>query len=488
MSKLFFRYSSVIRILIVSMALFTAPRMFGAGFTPTDGGLVVNLKPGQRILLSTIVDMNGNGVEDPGEEFFVCHHTSYTGGYFSYTNWDDKAKGNILKLIPQDAGATEPGPVSIWTIEEPVPFKSGGKTYPVDGIAYMMWSTNPGGDSYTLVASPGKSFKYQGYLTREADHDNFCNAIFVVPTDRGDKVTSFDPSNTMGRGAKFNGEKGYGFLGMPYREVYWLDIPRGNAPLSYTNASVVSFNTTLADYKYSSNAETAKPGQAMYAFADDKHKPTKRTIFRLYVLDEPVTSTCADSYFFAYDEQDFKQYNTNFAVTPAKYTTKKKIYTIDRLQCMERLGDTKYYLTDYMFVPEPDSTYFYVGYQNKYCHTDRGDAFNSQFKNIDSLKIHYLGLKAPRGAYGQMMIDVTQTSKQNLGVEFQPGGYFLRTNTGRNIRLIPNADYTTWTSEEMWHITAEWAALTIKATMFTGSEFSEDTRYGRACRRRQKYY
>ena len=166
MSKLFFRYSSVIRILIVSMALFTAPRMFGAGFTPTDGGLVVNLKPGQRILLSTIVDMNGNGVEDPGEEFFVCHHTSYTGGYFSYTNWDDKAKGNILKLIPQDAGATEPGPVSIWTIEEPVPFKSGGKTYPVDGIAYMMWSTNPGGDSYTLVASPGKSFKYQGYLTR----------------------------------------------------------------------------------------------------------------------------------------------------------------------------------------------------------------------------------------------------------------------------------------------------------------------------------
>ena len=122
MSKLFFKHSSVIRILIVSMALFTAPRMFGAvyDFTPTDGGLVVNLKPGQRILLSTIVDMNGNGVEDPGEEFFVCHHTSYTGGYFSYTNWDDKAKGNILKLIPQDAGVTEPGAASIWTIEDPV--------------------------------------------------------------------------------------------------------------------------------------------------------------------------------------------------------------------------------------------------------------------------------------------------------------------------------------------------------------------------------
>ena len=86
MSKLFFKHSFVIRILIVSMALFTAPPMFGLGFTPTDGGLVVNLKPGQRILLSTIVDMNGNGVEDPGEEFFVCHYPSYTGGYFDYTN------------------------------------------------------------------------------------------------------------------------------------------------------------------------------------------------------------------------------------------------------------------------------------------------------------------------------------------------------------------------------------------------------------------
>ena len=191
------------------------------------------------------------------------------------------------------------------------------------------------------------------------------------------------------------------------------------------------------------------------------------------MLNDPLTSTCADSYYFAYDEQDFVKYNKNFNTTPATYTTPKKIYTIDRLVCMERLGETEYYVSDYMNVPMSDSTYYYVGYKNKYCHTDQGDAFNSQFKQIDTLKIHYLGLKAPRGAYGQMMVDTTQTGKQNLGVEFQPGGYFLRTNTGRNIQLRPSDDYRTWTCEEMWHITAEYAALTIKATMFTGSEYDE---------------
>ena len=459
-----------VRILLLISILFVSIRMAAVGFTPTDGGLVVNLKQGDRILLSTMID-DDNNPSTPDVEYFVCHYPGYTGGHFNYTNWDDNKSGNILKLIPQNDGAIEPATPSIWTIDDPVPFLKSGTTYPFDGIGYTMWSSNPGGDPYTLVCSPSSTFKYQGYLTREANHANICNAIFVVPTNRGDKVTSFDPNNTMGRGTKFDGEKGYGFLDMPYREVYWMDIPRGNSnPMSYANASVVSFNTTTSNYKYSSNAETAKPGQAMYAFADDKHKPTKRTIFRLYVLDEPVTSTCADSYFFAYDEQDYVRY---YAWDKNNYTTWRKIYTIDRLVCMERLGETKYYVSDYMFVPIPDSTYYYVGYKNKYCHTDRGDAFNSQFKKIETLPIHYLGLPAPRGAYGQMMVDTTQTGELNLGVEFQPGGYFLRTNTGRNIQLRPSDDYKTWTCEEMWHITAAYAALTIKATMFTGSEYDE---------------
>ena len=462
-----------VRILLLISVVMYSVGMWGLGFTPTDGGLVVNLKQGDRILLSVMID-DDNNPATPDVEYFVCHYPSKTGGHFGYTNWDDKGSGNILKLFPQDAGVTEPASPSIWMIDDPVPFLKSGTSYPFDGIGYTMWSTNPGGDPYTLVCSPNSTFKYQGYLTREQGHANICNAIFVAPTDRGDKVETFDPNNTMGRGTKFNGEKGYGFLGMPYREVYWLDIPRGNMnPMAYTNASVVSFNTTTSDYKYSSNAETAKPGQAMYAFADNKHKPTQRVIFRLYVLDEPVTSTCADSYFFAYDEQDSVRYHSGYDKDTSAYTPKRKIYTIDRLVCMERLGETNYYVSDYMKVPVPDNTYYYVGYQNKYCHTDRGDAFNSQFKKIDSLKIHYLGLPAPRGAYGQMMVDMTNTGEQNLGVEFQPGGYFLQTNTGRNIQLRPSDDYKTWTCEEMWHITKEYAALTIKATMFTGSEYDE---------------
>ena len=468
-----------VRILLLISVVFVTLGMYGAvyDFTPTDGGLVVNLKQGDQILLSTWVDENGNGVEDDGEEYFVCHYPSHTGGYFGYTNWDSD-KGNFLKLIPQAADATEPASPSIWTIDDPVTFLYSGKNYPLDGIAYTMLSTNPGGDSYTLLTSSGNSYKYQGDLTREANNANICNAVFVVPTNRS-TVTSFDPNKTLGRDdadaqGRFNGEKGYGFLGLPYREVYWLDIPRGNAPVSYINASVVGFNKTLSTIQYSNKEASARPGQALYAFGNkDKHHATPRTIFRLYVLNDPLTSTCADSYYFAYDEQDFVKYNKNFNTTPATYTTPKKIYTIDRLVCMERLGETEYYVSDYMNVPMSDSTYYYVGYKNKYCHTDQGDAFNSQFKQIDTLKIHYLGLKAPRGAYGQMMVDTTQTGKQNLGVEFQPGGYFLRTNTGRNIQLRPSDDYRTWTCEEMWHITAEYAALTIKATMFTGSEYDE---------------
>ncbi len=463
-----------VRILLLISILFVSIGTYGApvyDFTPTDGGQVVNLKPGQQILLSTIVN---------GEEYFVCHYPSYTGGYFNYTNWDGD-KGNFLKLIPQDAGAIEPASSSIWTIDDPVTFLYSGTTYPLDGIAYTMWSTNPGGDSYTLLTSSGNSFRYQGDLTRETNNANICNAIFVVPTSSAS--IPFDPSNTMGRGTKFDGEKGYGFLGMPYREVYWLDIPRGNAPVSYTNASLVGFNKTLSTIKYSNKEAEARPGQALYAFGNkDKHHATPRTIFRLYILDETTTSSCQDSYFFAFDEQDYKQYNKNFGEKPAKYTytTKKKTYTIDRLVCMERIPDTKYYITDYMYVPEPDSTYYYVGYKNTFCINGRtaDEKFNSQFKKIETLKLQHMDKPAPRGAFGRMIVDTTQTSKQNLGVEFRPAGVFLKVDAGggryRNIEMHPEPGDTSWICNEMWTITDAYTALTIKATLYSGTEFSDE--------------
>ena len=156
-----------IRILLLISILFVSVGTYGDGFIPTDGGLVVNLKAGDHILLSTIVN---------GEEYFVCHYPSYTGGHFGYTNWDSN-KGNFLKLVPQDDGATEPATPSIWTIGEPKPFLLNGSSYPVDGIVYTMWSTNPNGDSYTLLTSSGNSYKYQGDLTRETDNANICNTV-----------------------------------------------------------------------------------------------------------------------------------------------------------------------------------------------------------------------------------------------------------------------------------------------------------------------
>ena len=61
-----------VRFLLLICVLFVTLGTYGAvyDFTPTDGGLVVNLKPGDQILLSTWVDENGNGVEDDGEEYF----------------------------------------------------------------------------------------------------------------------------------------------------------------------------------------------------------------------------------------------------------------------------------------------------------------------------------------------------------------------------------------------------------------------------------
>ena len=481
-----------VRILLLISVLFVSVGTYGLGYTPTDGGLVVNLKPGDRILLSTWVDVNGDGDEDDGEEFFVCHYPSKTGGHFGYTNWDSN-KGNFLKLFPQEAGATEPATPSIWSIDTALTRIKDGNNYALGGISYTMWSSSS--PSYTLLTSSGNGWKYQGDLTNDKGNANACDVIFVAPTNRS-TVTSFDPKKTLttycGRTdqdseGRFNGKKGYGFLGLPYREVYMMVIPRFNAPIVYGNAALVGFNTTKSKYTYR-NGE-ANPGQALFAYNDrptegENYVKTKRTIFRLYILDDPLVSSCPDSYFFAYDEQDFKGYRMgpgndkdNKGKTWTDFTDAKKIYTIDRLVCMERLGETNYYMTDYMNVPEPDSTYYYVGYQNKYCHTDQGDAFNSQYDSIQTLKLQHMDKPAPRGAYGRMIVDATQTSKQNLGVEFRPAGVFLRVDAGggryRNIEMHPEPGDNSWICNEMWTITGEYLAHSIKATLYSGTEFSE---------------
>ena len=479
-----------VRILLLISVLFFSVGTYGDGFIPTDGGLVVNLEPGQTILLSTWVDIDKDGVEDEGEEFFVCHYKGYSGGRFKYKNSD------YLRLIPQEAGVTKPATTSIWSIDTALTRIEGSDNFALGGISYTMWSSNTP-NSYTLLTSSGNNWKFQGDLTNDKGNANACDVIFVAPTNRS-TVTSFDPKKTLttycGRTdqdseGRFNGKKGFGFLGLPYREVYMMVIPRTNKPNVYGNAALVGFNTTRSNYDYN-NGPTAKPGQALFAFNDrpkegEKYVNTKRTIFRLYILDDPLVSSCPDSYYFAYDEQDFKGYRMGPGTTKDNVgkdwldsTAAKKIYTIDRLVCMERLGETNYYMTDYMNVPEPDSTYYYVGYQNKYCHTGQGDAFNSQFKNIDTLKLQHMDIRAPRGAYGRMIVDATQTSKPNLGVEFRPAGVFLRVDAGggryRNIEMHPEPGDNSWICSEMWTITPEYAELTIKATLYSGAEFSDE--------------
>ncbi len=168
----------------------------------------------------------------------------------------------------------------------------------------------------------------------------------------------------------------------------------------------------------------------------------------------------------------------NVGKTWTDFTEAKKIYTIDRLVCMDSLPGTKYYVSDYMFVPIPDSTYYYVGYQNKYCHTGQGDAFNSQFKNIDTLKLQHMDIRAPRGAFGRMIVDTTQTSKQNLGVEFRPAGVFLKVKVDedryRNIEMHPEPGDNSWICNEMWTITDAYLELHIKATLYSQPEFSDE--------------
>ena len=461
------RLKTYIRILFLSVLLLTPLRMGAVGWTPTDAGLVVNLEDGDRFLLSVWIDMNGNGKEDPGEELFVSNYNRYSGGYFGYSS------GSFMKLL----SATEITEMNEWSVGAPL--NRGNKA--LGGISYTIWN-----DGKTLKTSD--SFKFLGDLTSNYADGKACDVVFVIPTERGVPtvsgragLSSFDPKGTLGRGtAPFNGATGTGFLGMTYREVYMLDIPRANSPQSYTNSALVTFNTTLSTWKLTSGAGDISKGRAAYAFADSKHDKTPRTIFRLYLLDDPINS--CHSYFFATDEQDVKRYrmNEDNPQESADSTAAKKIYTMDRLTCMTRKGSTQYYQTDLMRVPESDSTYYYVGYDNKY-KDDGGESLGSSTAKSHFTKIRELPIfgledtfKAPKGAIGRMVADTT-SAVNNLDVRFKPAGYFLQVTTDAgftNVQMRPNADSTVWTCEEMWHITAAYTELQIRAKIYSGPEYS----------------
>lgn len=512
------------KVLLAVWLLLAPVQMFAEGWTPTDAGLVVNLKPGDRILISTMIN---------GEEYFICHYPTASGGDFGYTT------GNYLQLRKQASGATTPSPVSIWTIDEPLtrkvtnadddqigtnrsaPYPSSGKEMeaPLGGIAYTMWNTFDN-KAYTLTTTDNV-FKFLGNLSSEKDNTNLCDVVFVVPTIRASVnmnpkdsrthwTSDFNPADrTWGTGANgtntwaFDGKTGVGtdgFAGMIYREVYWLEIPRTNGyPKSYTNAALVTFNTDKSIKKKWNNIEVS-PGRAFYAYADTKHNNTPRTLFRLYILTDPF-NTCPNSYFFGWNEQSTLKYRSgpNKDASPKTRMTDstdvRKIYTTEHLYCMSEQAGTTYFETDGMQIPSSDSAYFYVGRNNKYHNSGENMAFGfpgakSQFTNIRRLRVRALkdaeadagtlegkdtifNFTPTAGAYGKMVIDTT-SSADNLGVTFEPVGYFLRTNSDLNLKMHQGSDANGiyWQTDEAWTLTDKLATFKIKATLLTDAEFS----------------
>lgn len=480
-----FSLGRYISLLLFFSLLLTPVRTWGVGWTPSDAGLLVNMDQGDRFLLS---------VEIGGKEYFVSNYNRYErpDDIFNY------AAGPYLKLLPQAADATEPSEMAIWTVGAPLTrvdannVAKGGinKNYDLGapaGTLFTIWN-----DGKTLKTNNTR-YQFYGDLTSDYNDSYACDVVFVIPTNRGVPtvigragLSSFDPNNTLGKGtAPFDGATGYNTqFGLYYREVYMLEIPRFNNPVTYTNAALVTFNTTQSTKSWSAGNITK--GHAAYAYADSKHDKTTRTIFRLYMLDDPINS-CPNSFFFAYDRQDVTRYRTgpNNKDCPScdwtDSTAAKKIYSMDRLNCMERIEDTKYYQTALMYVPVPDSTYFYVGHNNHfYAHVDPSSpkmsepGAYSQFTKIRQLPLLNLpGFYAPAGAYGRMVADTTSES-DNLNVKFDPAGYFLRVTTPTGFTNVPmkQTGPNEWTCEAMWTILEDWKDYRVKATTCTGPTFS----------------
>jgi len=478
-----------VRILLWIL-LFLPLQMWANGWTPTTGGLVVNLKPGDKILISVMVDHDDNPAT-PDREYFVGNYSRYTGDdYFKYDSLSQ-----FIRLMQQDARATEPSEMTIWTVDTALTrVDKGGvvaknRDFSLGGISYTIWNDDK------TVKTASDRWRFYGDLESNPENDRLCDVVFVIPTERS-TITSFDPNKTLnakyGRSqdedGRFNGQTGTGFLGMTYREVYWLEIPRFNGPVTYTNAALVTFNTTKNKIKWTAIGQDVASGRAGYVYEDHTnnkpHHLTQRTIFRLYILNDPF-NTCPDSYFFAYNEQNTLKYRktNNVPGTASDSTAKQKIYTEDRIFPMSRVDETQYYQTGYMNVPVSDSAFYYVGWHDDYRNGSGAESplspeplgsstSKSQFTQIRSLPMNSLsGFNAPAGAYGRMVADTT-SSNDNINVKFDPAGYFLKVSTGKNVRMR-QVNANTWITEEMWTITDAWAALSIKATLMTGSEFSE---------------
>ena len=264
------RTSRIITHTLLCVFLWIPWKLSALGFTPTTGGLVVNLKPEDRILISVMVDHDNNGAT-PDREYFVGNYSRYTGDdYFKYDG------GQYLKLFTLPAAATQPADMIVWTVDSALSrldvnnVVGGGKDkdYSLGGISYTLWN-----DGKTFRTNDKDIFKFFGDLEGDIRKKTTTDVVFVVPTDYASN-TSFDPNNTMKRGTLFNGQTGTGFMGMTYREVYMMVIPRFNVPVSYTNAAVVTFNTTNKVMKLSSGAGDIASGHAAYA---DRRRIGSRT-------------------------------------------------------------------------------------------------------------------------------------------------------------------------------------------------------------------
>lgn len=332
-----------------------------SGYIPTDAGLIVDLKPGSQIMLSVVVG---------GKEYFVCDYESFTSNpaQSPYTY----SAGHTLKLVSQNSGATKPVDVAIWTIEAPLTRPA---RYALGGITYTMRSSS----GYTLFATDG--WKIIGSLDASNDGNNLCDVAFVVPTVRANY--QMFPAGTLDIGDRnkgdgkngtktwaFDGKTGTGFAGLTYREVFMFASPKANKPISYSNTALVGFNTTNSNVNV--RGTNYVPGTTIFSYNGSNYSSVPRTLFRLYILenDNPSLSqpfnTCPDSYFFAYNEQDSVKYRIGDSLAQAsKYnyrsmsdsTNARKIYTTDRLYCMDSVKGTKMWKTDLMYVPESDSAY-----------------------------------------------------------------------------------------------------------------------------------